>query len=175
MYYIIVEKFGDENSKKWKSYLQWRNLEFKTFDSIDKILSPNLFTPKEAKDWEHIDDNDFNLDLITNFTYAQQILKRYKNAKLVGIEKVNNKETYIEKNNFLGYDILDQKREISLLTNWGNDIEIINKYIGQNGLIKSLSKAKEIHSFLEKNYASDPHVMNCNIWAIYNPLDDEAL
>ena len=168
MYYIIIEKFGKENVNKWRSYLQWRNVEFKKFDSIDKTLSPSLFIPTEAKDWEYCINDDFNLDLITDLVYAQQILHRYKDAKIVGLETVDNEEKYIEKNNFLGYDILDKKREISLIANWGNDIGIINKYLGQNGLIKLLSQTKEIHSFLQKNYTSDPHVINCSIWAIYS-------
>ena len=168
MYYIIIEKFGKENVNKWKSYLRWRNVEFEKFDSIDKTLSPSLFTPTEAKDWEYCINDDFYLDLITDFAYAQQILYRYKNAKIVGVEVIDNEEKYIEKNNFLGYDILDQKREISLITNWGNDIEVINKYLGQNGLIKSLSETKEVRSFLEKNYTLDPHVIKSSIWAIYS-------
>ena len=164
MLYTIIEKFGPEDDEKWTNYCQWRNKDFKKFDSIDGMLRQNLFDDPEGEDWDNIVNENFMLHLITNHKYACKKLNQIGTGEIIGIE--------IDKHNendalFLGYDIIDGYWDVSLLTNWGNDNEMINRLIGSNGLISNISDATRIHNHLLNDYGDDSHVDDSKIISIY--------
>ncbi len=106
MYYKIVENFGPQGGDRWQSYLKWRGLNLTSFDSVDGILKPDLFTPESELDWRNCVNEDCKLSLITNIDYAKEFLGRYDNALLVGVE-IELDEGYTSKDGLLGYDIID--------------------------------------------------------------------
>ena len=166
MYYKIIEKFGPSDEERWQSYLNWRQLDLTCFDSIDGILSPDLFNPKSQEDWENCVKADFKLHLITNSNYAKRIVSRYHNANVVGVETELD-EVYEPKEGLLGYDIIDGS--ISVLTNWGADEEgLLNPYLMPNGLIGDLAQALYILNSLRKKFPNDLHVIESEVWAVYS-------
>jgi hypothetical protein len=169
MYYLIVRPFGPCREPEWSQYKAWRNLpQLETFDSVDSILRPCLFTPETPEDWENCLNEDFKLHLITNVEYARARLDTFgKEAELVACE-FPVEAGYKERSGLLGYDIVDGYSSISLLTNWGTDPEgIMSGHIGPNGLVNGLGEALALKACLESRFGDDPHVKGCTIWAVY--------
>ena len=168
MYYKVIEKFGPDWGEKWLSYIKWRGLSNLTsFESIDGILRPNLFTPQTDQDWQNCVNADFKINLITNLSYARTVLGKNTNADLVGVE-IELDNTYEPTTGLLGYDIIDSDCSISLLTNWGIDEKnLMSTHISENALIKELARAVEIRNTLRAKFSEDGHAEKCEIWAVY--------
>ena len=163
MYYKIIEKFGTEH-EGWKKFTEFRKLKLTRFDSVDGILCPDLFKPESEEDWANCVNDNFKLNLITNLKYARSILKRFKNAILVGVD-IELEKDYMPKDNLLGFDIIDGYCDVSLLTNWGNDEDgIFVDIIKDNGLIEDLETALKTRDTLRYNYPKDPHAEKCEVW-----------
>ncbi len=166
MLYVIVEKFGPHSSESWESYIGWRKVSFSSFDSVDSLLRPILFEPESEEDWSNSVNEDFKINMITNLPYAMKALGRYENAEIVGVE-IELEQEPITKDGLLGYDIIDGFCDISLLTNWGTDHELINSKLEPNGLITDFKSAFEIREHLRSQYSGDAHAESCEVWAIY--------
>ena len=174
MYYKIIEKFSPLDEERWQSYLKSRGLDLTCFDSVDSILRPDLFDPRSHEDWANCVNENYKLNLITNSNYARKILPRYHNADLVGVE-IELDEAYMPKDGLLGYDIIDVECSISVITNWGTDKEnlinphfLINPHLMANGLIGNLPQALHICDLLRQTFPNDPHVKECEVWAVYS-------
>lgn len=167
MYYKVIERFGPQDGEKWLAYLEWRGLSLASFDSVDAILRPDLFTPESDEDWDNCVNEDYKLSLITDLDYARQILKRHDNAVLVGVE-IELDAKYVPEAGLLGFDILDSYCNGSLFTNWRTDQEdIINCEITPAGLIRDLDRALQLRDLLRDRFSDDPHAGNCEVWAVY--------
>ena len=167
MYYKIVKKFGPDDGERWEGYIKWRGLNLIKFDSVDGILRPDLFTPESGEDWRNCVNENFKLNMITDLKYANSVLKRYENSSLVGVE-IDIQEGYTPGSGFLGFDIIDEYCDVSLITNWGNEKnDSIDKYLMSNGLISSVDKAFEIRDKLRNDFGEDSHAKACQVWAIY--------
>jgi hypothetical protein len=165
MLFTIVEPFSPADGERWTSYCEWRGLSFERFDSIDGMLRPNLFDSPEDSDWDHIVNEDFMLHLITDLPHARHKHARIGKGDLIGL-RFDDHNTDHE--GFLGFDIIDGYCEVSLLTNWGNDVEFINRALAPNALLRNLKTAQEIFDSLRNDYGNDPHVEGCRIVSIYN-------
>ncbi len=166
MYYKIVEYFGPKDGG-WKSYVEFRGVEFDRFDSVDAMLRPDLFSPESEDDWLNCVNEDYKLNLITNLPYAKKVLGRFSDAVLVGVD-IELDEGYELEGNLLGYDIVDGNCCASLVTNWGNGDEGLSvDSIQSNGLLKDLGAALEIRDMLREKYPEDGHADYCEVWAVY--------
>jgi len=165
MLYTIVESFGHAGDDSWKNYLEWRGLNFKRFDSLDGMLRPSLFTPETVDDWDHVVCDNFMIDFMNDRDFAQRAHSRIGAGDLVGFTYEDHDQ---EDPGFLGYDIIDGYSDISLITNWGNDVEIINRALASNALLATIDDANRIHDYLINNHAKDPHVEDCKIISIYS-------
>jgi hypothetical protein len=167
LYYKIIEKFGPENGEKWQNYLEWRGLELKSFDSVDGILRPDLFIPESKDDWRNCINEDYKLNLITNFDYARNILDRYEEPLIVGVD-IELEDGYVPRDGFLGFDIIDGYCDISLVTNWGTDGEdIISKHVMSNGLIEDFDSTLRLRDRLRDDFSEDAHAEACEVWGVY--------
>lgn len=167
MYYKIVESFGPEAGDKWQSYIAWRKLALTNFESVDRILRPDLFEPETADDWHNCVNEDFKLNLITSLAYARTVLARHENATLVGVEIELEAES-VPKDGLLGFDIIDGYCDVSLITNWGTDEEDdFSEHVMPNGLIGDLAHALQIRNSLREYFPEDSHAQKCEVWAVY--------
>ena len=165
MYFSIVESFGP-NCKGWQKYLAWRGVGLSSFESIDGMLRCPLFdSPKTTSEWTHVVNENCMNHLITDYNFALNMLSEIGAGDLVGI-KLN--QHLLSHQNFLGFDLIDGLFDISLLTNWGNDIAIVNQHLGSNGLIKDLTIIQGIKEHLLGEYSHDGHVPGCQIVSIYD-------
>jgi hypothetical protein len=70
---------------------------------------------------------------------------------------------------FLGFDLLEGDGSISLLTNFGNDFDYINRALAANALILDFETVAEIRLTLMQALPQDPHVKGCRIVSVYRP------
>lgn len=167
MLFKVIEKFGPESGDAWTSYLEWRKFNFDSFDSVDSMLRPDLFSPESVADWDNCVNADFKLNLITNVHYAKKVSESYDSCEIIGVD-IELEDEPESKLNLLGYDILDEYCGISLLTNWGVDEEgFINRHLQCNGLILDFKDALSLRDLLRKDYSEDGHAQACSIWAVY--------
>ena len=165
MLYTIVEDFGPELGEAWFNYNEWRGLDFSRFDSLDGILRPSLFDPTTDEDWNHVVCEDFALSHLTDFLYAQKKHRKIGSGSLVAFSYENHDETH---KRFVGYDIIDGYCDVSLLTNWGNDLDFINQALGSNALLPRIQQAQTIHQQLLKDHSDDNHVPGSKIISVYS-------
>ena len=167
MLFTIVESFSPQNGDLWTNYCKWRGFNFTRFDSIDGILRPTLFNaPTKDEDWNYVVNEDFKLHLITDYEYAIKKRDELGKGDLVGLRFDEHDE-----NNpgFLGFDLIDSYCDVSLLTNWGNDVEIINRSLSSSGLILSRQSTEDIRKELLRTSGDDMHIEACQIVSIYRP------
>lgn len=165
MLYTIIQSFSSTDVMKWVNYTEWRGVNFERFDSIDGILRPSLYEPEEDIDWLHVVNENFKLHLITDLKFARLKHKQIGKGDIVGLAFENHD---VEHESFLGFDIIDGYCDVSLLTNWGNDVEVINQSLASNALVKDFCTAKKIFELLKENWGDDPHVESCRIVSIYS-------
>jgi hypothetical protein len=164
MIFTVVESFSPKNGERWASYCTWRGIVFDRFDSIDRILRPSLFSPKDEADWSHVVNEGFMTDFITDRSFAIEKRRLAGKGDIVGVTFENHDEGDSQ---FLGYDLIDGCCSVSLFTNWGNDNEMINRSLAANGLVRSFSLASSIRDELVKTEGGDGHVSGCRVIAIY--------
>jgi hypothetical protein len=164
MFYVILEEFGPAKGESWTAYLQWRGLILSGFDSVDGILRPSLFTPRTEEDWRHVVQADFMSHLITDQPYASSKHADLNKGALVGLSLDDHKPL---DDRFLGFDIVDRFFQVSLLTNWGNDVACVNRAIGPCGLISEFDVVRGIQAELVASYTNDAHVDRCRIVSVY--------
>lgn len=170
MYYRISEKFGPQNDN-WNAYIEWAGLQnCREFYSIDGIMREGLFTPKSAEDWENCVNADFRIHLITNIDFAKKIVSRYSDAEILGVVENprSSKEMIPADHILMGYDIIDEYNNISLLTNWGGiERGIKNLKLNRCALIDDLDYAYELKEILHKDFSNDEHAKGCEVWSVY--------
>ena len=152
------------NSKEWHDYIIWRNYNFTDFRSIDSILRNSQYEAVTEEDFENtLIINGVCTDVISNLAYAKRIKHRYDGIE---IEVFDFIELEIPNGDIVGYDILDGDLSYSLLTNFGNDIMVINSCLTRNGLIRHFDQVKIVHNWLKNNMGRDNHVIGSRIVAI---------
>ncbi len=176
-FYAILKSFSPADGDAWTNYCQWRGIEFKAFHSIDGMLRPSPFDgPVSDEDWDHVVNTSFMLSYFTGRDYAAQKLLELGEGELQEIRLEDHDES---SPHFLGYDVFDFRDHISLLTNWGNDIEVINQALTMFALLPTLSSAQSILAHLLEFHGSDGHLQPfqradgspeyyCHIASIYN-------
>lgn len=168
MEYKIIQSFGPESGERWKQYLNWRRLQLTSFDSVDSILRPDLFTPESAEEWQNCVNADNCLSLITSLEYARKLLGKYENGLIVGVERGIERD-FKPDPGLLGYDIIDGYCSVSLLTNWGTDDEnLFTSHLSANGLLSELELAISVRDKLRSCFSEDSHANGCTVWGVYD-------
>ncbi len=172
MIFKVVKRFGPESDTAWARYLEWSGLNFLTgFDSIDAILRPDLFQPVTSDEWANSVSKDFRLNQITGLPYARQILAKFLEGVIVGVDwNVDMSHQPSLEWQLLGYDVIDLKSGISLLTNWKQSLQEsvdAGKALQKNGLLQNISSAVFFSDEVSRKFKDDFHVLNRGICAIY--------
>jgi hypothetical protein len=163
MYFSVIQSFGPQEGERWERYCAWRGLGFTAFESIDAIMCPSRFSPKTAADWQHAVCEDFKTHLIADEAYARTILERSPGCRLVAVGSPGEPCGH----RFCGYDVIDGWWEVSLLSNWGNDMEMVNRNLGANGLISSLPVVTAVHRWIMEHCGKDSHAAGSRIVSVH--------
>lgn len=171
MFYAIREPFSPADGGKWDDYCEWRGIEFESFESIDGLLRPNLFELETDEDWgllakESYSDSTVLTPFISDLESAQRKRAEIGRGDVVGLEFDGHDTTNPD---FLGFDLIEGDGSISLLTNFGNDFNFINRALTSNALAPDLETVAEIRLALLNSLPKDPHVKDCRIVSVYRP------
>ncbi|MCI5161933.1 MAG: hypothetical protein D3917_07895 [Candidatus Electrothrix sp. AX5] len=164
MLYTIVQSFSPDDGEKWTDYCQWRGIEFERFDSIDGIMRPNLMGSPDQEDWPYIVHEDYMLHFMTDLRHGYRKLDQKEKGVLIGVKLKDHEPEHPD---FLGYDIEDTFFGVSLLTNWGSHVTVVNESLSLNGLVLDIDTVKRVHQYLKSNYSDDDHVRDTRIISLY--------
>lgn len=158
----------DYSSQAWRDYCHWRNHKFTMLESLDSMLRDTVYEcPEHDTDWQYTLTIDrfggIVTDVINDDAYAIQLARRLGGEVILNFDY---QELEVVQN-VIGYDILDGDCQFSLLTNFGNDIPIVNRYLTGNGLILLLSDVLQIHAWFLEHMPNDGHVGGSRIFAVY--------
>ena len=152
------------SSQEWRSYCLWRNLEFTSFDSLDSTIHNCLNYEEDTDYWNFaVTNGNYLTDVVNNFDYAQRIARRSGADEILMFDFLEDEDS----SRSVGYDILDGAFIFSLLTNFGNDISIVNECLGSNGLIHDKEMAEKVHLWFMNNMPHDPHVIGSRLFSVY--------
>ena len=167
MYYKIIKSFESNPDMSFEQYKEWIGYShLKEFESVDSMFRKDLFEPHSIEDWENCVNDDFKLNLITNLEYAKKVQSKFQDGEIIGVE-IELGEDYKPKPGLIGYDVLDDMCDVSLIANCKYEEDLFEKYeIASNCLIPTIEKAIEIRNIYRKD-KDDTHASNCEVWAIY--------
>ena len=158
----------DFQSPAWLDYIKWRNFNFRSFESVDSKIRESIFEITTATDWEFAFTLEgIQTDILTDLQYARKFCIEHSGDEVVEFCFL---EELASDRQVLGYDILDGELRYSLLTNFGNNIQIVNDCLCSNALIRHLPQAQQVHAWFAVHMPKDPHVMKSKIVAAYGRL-----
>ena len=161
----ICNSIDYQSQDCWASYIAWRKFEFRTFESLDSSVHNSFFSVRRDADWKYVLTlNGYVADVVTDFDYAVFYCKKYKGDEVLNFDFIEEEDT---KRQVLGYDILDVALRYSLLTNFGNDLQIVNEDLSDNGLILAKSTAIKVHQWFMSHMPEDHHVNGSRICSVY--------
>jgi hypothetical protein len=168
MLYKVIRQFKKErNEEAWNSYIRFSGLEqIQDLCSLDSVLNVSLFTPETEEDWKNCVNEDYKIDMITNFRYAKIVSDRFSGSRILGL--IINAEHNYKNENLLGFDILDREYSISLLTNCGGFSEVFsNSLINRFGLLDDKTIAYTIRDKLRNLKNGNEHARDCEVIAVF--------
>ena len=162
----------DVSSEAWHSYCLWRKFDFTSFDSLDSNIHNSIFKVEADDDWKYAVTNGIYLtDVVNDFAFAQQHGRRSGASEILIFDFVENEDS---KRQILGYDILDGAFKYSLLTNFGNDIDIVNNCLGSNALIQRKDQACGVHQWFRDKMGEDNHVTGLRLFVVYEKYQEST-
>jgi len=158
----------DYNAKAWQDYCIWRQKSFTEFQSLVSTIQNCIFEPNSNGDWECVVSTDQYLtDIVNDLDFAKSYCEREDAQVILSFDFIENTDLECE---VIGYDILDGALNYSLLTNFGNDISLVNKHLQTNGLILDRVTAIKVHEWFLSEMPDDPHVHGSKICSVYQPI-----
>ncbi len=155
----------DTSSDEWRQYCLWRNYNFTGFASLDSSLRKSAFSPSSDEDWQHaVTNGQYLTGVVSDFSHA------LSHARKIGADEIlrfDFAEHEVSSEGVLGYEILDGAFDFSLLTNFGNDISIVNNCLSRHGLINQKNQAILVHQWFKDHMPDDDHVIGSRIFAVY--------
>ena len=165
----IICNSVDMASAEWRKYCLWRNFDFRAFDSLDSTIHNSLFEILDDDDWKYaVTTDNFLTDIVNNFDFAKTYCERCGSNEILNFDFVENEDSSKQ---VIGYDILDGAFHYSLLTNFGNDIAIVNGCLGNNGLIRDKAQIIGVHRWFMDNMGNDHHVIGSRTFAVYEKYE----
>jgi hypothetical protein len=133
----------------------------------------SMILVEDEEFWNHfVSNSGYLTDVVNDFSYAKRLAQRCGADEILMFDFMENEDT---SRHVVGYDILDGGFRYSLLTNFGNDIPIVNDSLGPNGLIHEQEKAREVHRWFMENMPDDPHVIGSQLFTVYETFTQEAV
>jgi len=170
MRYIIIKKFGPGDDG-WDGYARWAGLQdCRDYYSIDEIHRKSLFQPESVEDWDNCANEDFKTHIITSLDFAKKIMPKFSGGEIVGVIEDPKvlKEKIPSGHVLMGYDVIDGGGGISLLTDWGGEVDgLKNVKFNAHALVDDVNYAYQLRETLRRDFPCDYHAKNCEVWAVY--------
>jgi hypothetical protein len=157
----------------WKKYIEWAKLTHLTeLVSLDGILNDLIFEPDydNPYEWQFvITEEQLIIPYFNNLDYVLEKTKQLKHFNLLAIVQEPNiqKATLANNFQFVGYDLIEIRGDISALSNCGGFEEsFLSKDLNHLGLITDYQKARKIQTSLRKHTPNEEHA-DCYLYEIW--------
>lgn len=173
--YISNYRFGPWHGERWRDFITWSGLtQLKELVSLDGHLNGRVLDETKVEYWPHIVNEDFMLDYFTDLefmlkqipeTTSKNILCVFRNPPLHP-EPPKDKFRF----EFVGYDLIDVKTEISALSNCRGFSRAFSKLeLNGFGLLNTHETAMKIQASLLEQYPNEGHA-DCHRWAVFRAV-----
>jgi len=163
----------DYDSKEWKDYCSWRNKDFNEFKSLDSTIQKSIFEPKLDSDWSFVvNTGQYLTDVVNDLEFAKEYSKRVEAQSILSFDFI---DSTAQNREVIGYDILDGALSYSLLTNFGSNINIVNKHLNDSGLISNKADAIRVHKWFSSEMPDDAHVEGSKICSVYQQTETNKI
>lgn len=174
--FIAKERFEPSAGARWDEYVRWASIpNLVEVVTLDSMLCPRLVTELIAEDWAHVVNEDYRLDYFTDLNYLLGRIATTPRRNVLGLYR--NPESHInvapasDEFTFIGYDLIEDRTQISALTNCGGFPETFsNQELNERGLIQSFGRAREIQRLLPINNPEEHHA-NCEMYAVWRRVE----
>lgn len=170
--YIVTERFDPSHGEAWTNYIAWSQLgQLTDLVTLDSHLCPAVVGEIREEDWSHIVNEDFMLHYFTDLDYllarsggavGRNLLCVFRDPETHPTPPHEGPEFQ-----YLGCDLVDVDGGPSALTNCGGfPLAFANSELSTHGLIRSLSRAKEVQEALRHHYPDEGHAA-CHVWSVF--------
>jgi hypothetical protein len=171
-WFIALKTFGPADGDKWFSYVQWSGLrQLEELISLDQILCPTLLPEIKADYWPHIVNEDYCTHFFTDLAFLRRQVAAIDGGRILCVCRNPEGPPVLpaELSGFklAGYDLVDEKGDISALSNCGGWPGILdNSELSSKGLIGDHARAVQLKDQLARQHPKEPHA-RCAVWAIF--------
>ncbi|MDB6036069.1 MAG: hypothetical protein JWM16_6407 [Verrucomicrobiales bacterium] len=170
--FIATEAFAHTDGGGWTAYFEWAKIpQLVEVVGLDSILCRRIVTELNDEDWNHIVCEDFRLGYFLHLDYLKRRTQHVARKNILGLYR--NPVLHIETPpgpgafRFLGYDLIEERTQISALTNCGGFPEVFqNDELNRFGLIEDFNRASEVRQRLLESYPEEAHA-DCELYAVW--------
>ncbi len=171
---MIIGYLAVEHFETTPEYRAWSKLHHvKEIVSFDTCLCHRIFEYPEFDDSQVFWPVNDCAWVYRNLDWLMDQLKGKRDYQILAVIREPKPETDCtglltsDGFRFYGYDLIEDKTEISALTNCGGFDDVFSpNEISEYGLIEDFNRAKEIQIRLREEYPEDDHA-DCALWAIW--------
>jgi len=177
--FIATERFDPSDGENWQKYCDWAKIPgLVEVVSLDGALCKHLIKEFQDEDWHHIVNEDFRLDYFYDLGYLMRRIQDVPRRNILGLYR--NPEVHIADApapgdfGFVGYDLIEERTQISALTNCGGFPTVFrNDELNRFGLMDSFARACEVRRLLAQNHPEEAHAQ-CELYALWRLKESES-
>ncbi|MBI5094684.1 MAG: hypothetical protein HZB26_19890 [Candidatus Hydrogenedentes bacterium] len=175
--FIACQPFGPDAGGRWGNYVKWSGLtQLTEVVSLDELLCPNVIDEISDEDWNHNVHEDFLSDFFWDLDYLLERVRAITDVQVLAALREPGLDCAGELSDrrfvFEGYDLVDKRGGISVLTNCGGfPASFENSELSRVGLIDSYGCAFDIQCSLRTNYPDVSHT-DCCVWALWRMVNE---
>jgi hypothetical protein len=161
----------------WEDYIQHSSAKnLKTLVTLDASLCPCAIADLTNEDWKHNVHEELLAYFFRDLTYLEKRVIGL-GARLLAVIRSPQQECSNLRPcrgfHFAGYDIMDAEVGTSLLTYCGSfPLAFSADDLFTNGLLMHHLRADHVKCALKHHYPTNPHVRECQVWAIWVKSSD---
>jgi hypothetical protein len=169
-WFLATRSFSPRDGIKWQEYVAWSQLaHLDEVVSLDHMLCPTILPDVKDEYWPHIVNEDFLLNFFVNldFLLQQVATAADKNLLCVIREPDADAQSPVDPRfTPIGFDLVETHTMTSALVNCGGFPRAFqNSELTSNGLLPSLTRAREVQLALRNEYPEEPHAQ-CDVWQL---------
>ena len=172
--YTVRERFCATTANDWAGCVSFSGFKHVTeVVTLDRMLCCTVVENVLDDDWNHNVHKDFRLDLFLDPDYpiTRHPIDAKRHQLLAVLEAPEFGHELLDGFAFCGYDILDAYVGNSTLTNCGPMPDVFSAAdVNTLGLLDELQQAREIRDKMRTTQPDDPHLGECEVWAIARRL-----
>src|ERR1044071_301195 len=175
--FTATERFDQFDGQAWKKYIEWAKIpSLIEVVSLDSSLCKRVVNEFSEEDWKQVVCEDYGSFYFKGLDYLLMRVQSINRRNILGLYR--NPEMHIvtaplnRDFKFMGYDLVEDRTQISALTNCGGFPDVFdNEALNPCGLISDFEYARKVRELLAKTHPEEPHA-NCEMYAVWRLNED---